>query len=311
MTAQRGNALVEHSPTKVLKLKNLNCAYCGALFSDDLPKSLEHVVGRRFVPTGTMENVPNLHVFACEKCNGEKSQLEDDISVITMHPDIDGRLPVEDPRVRAEVARKAKTKNRRTGKPVAVGEDPFVVKGNLYGAGITFTFVAPPQVDEMRLYTLARFQIRAFLYMLTFRDQTGMGHIVDTDFFGVVAVRNADWGNPQLKWFEEETKDWLPRFHMVTADGFYKVWIKRKSDTEPVWAWALEWNKNFRLAGFAGQGAAIEPHSDKVPGLDLVQYHQEGGNWLRGRTEVQLAEENDTLFHFPERDPPTPDEQPA
>jgi hypothetical protein len=253
-------------------------------------------VGRRFVPKGTMVNVPNLHVQACKLCNGDKSDLEDDISVITMHPDSDGRLPIEDPRVRAEVARKSKTKNRRTGRPVAHPEDPLVMKGNLYGASIAFSFVAPPQVDENRLYTLARYHVRAFLYLLSYREETRIGRALDTEFYGVAAVRRADWGNPQVAWFERETKDWPLRFHMVTADGFYRVWIKRKSETSNVWAWAVEWNKNFRLVGFAGEKADAEPHFEAVPPLEMTVYHQEDKRWIRGRTEVPLTEEDDTLF---------------
>lgn len=296
--------LIEHPPTKVWKLNNRTCPYCATEFSKILEPTLEHVIGRRFVPKGTLLNSPNLHLNACRPCNGDKSQLEDDISVISMHPDVTGRYPVDDPRLVAEVARKRKAKNRRTGRPVSEKEKPLIIKGNLHGAAITFSFESPPQVDEVRVYTLARYQIRAFLYRLTYRDEDQRGALLDQEFYGVAIARRADWGNPQFAWFQNKTKDWLTRLHIVTADGFFRVWIKRKSLTSNVWAWALEWNQNFRVVGFAGHPKDATPHFEAVPQLELDLYQQQGANWLRGRTEVSLAPENDKLFTFEE--PTTP-----
>src|SRR4051794_22769158 len=75
------------SCSRTKPLRNVRCVYCGKEFSD-AGKQKEHVVGRDFVPRGTLENAANVICFACEQCNGFKSDFEDDIAVITMLPDI-------------------------------------------------------------------------------------------------------------------------------------------------------------------------------------------------------------------------------
>ena len=42
------------------------------------------MIGRRFVPKGKLNNQWNLIVRVCIKCNNKKSDLEDDISAISM-----------------------------------------------------------------------------------------------------------------------------------------------------------------------------------------------------------------------------------
>ena len=94
------------------------------------------------------------------------------------------------------------------------------------------------------------------------------------------------------------------------ADGFYRVWIKRKSVTSHVWAWAVEWNKNVRLVGFAWNESKIDPHFEAVPQLETTIHHQEGSRVTRGRTEVALKEEDDTLFNVFENAEPVESMQP-
>jgi hypothetical protein len=45
----------------------------------------------KFVPKGTLENQWNLILNACRNCNGRKADLENDISAITMQPDVLGK----------------------------------------------------------------------------------------------------------------------------------------------------------------------------------------------------------------------------
>jgi hypothetical protein len=56
----------------------------------------EHVIGRRFVPKNTMFGQWNVILRACRECNTAKSELENDISAITMQPDASGQFAVDD-----------------------------------------------------------------------------------------------------------------------------------------------------------------------------------------------------------------------
>jgi hypothetical protein len=65
---------------------NQHCLYCGshvgknsAIASDE-----EHLVGRNFVPKGTMENAFNFSFRACRPCNARKAELERHVSSITL-----------------------------------------------------------------------------------------------------------------------------------------------------------------------------------------------------------------------------------
>jgi len=87
-------------------LTNKTCPYCGTILSPE-NQTKEHVIGRRFVPRGSLNKHWNLIVRACTICNGIKSDLEDDLSAVTLHPDAFGRSPSPDPRVVDDAQRKA------------------------------------------------------------------------------------------------------------------------------------------------------------------------------------------------------------
>jgi hypothetical protein len=65
------------------------CPYCGVALSKE-NSTKEHVLARKFVPKGTLNNQWNLILNACRCCNNSKSDLEDDISAITMQPNMRG-----------------------------------------------------------------------------------------------------------------------------------------------------------------------------------------------------------------------------
>jgi 5-methylcytosine-specific restriction endonuclease McrA len=94
---------------RVTRHHNGVCPYCGCQL--ELKKSTkEHVVGRRFVPRGKLDAHWNLLVNACEPCNNRKSDLEDDISAITLHPDLSGVNPDYDAAAIDEAQRKPQTR---------------------------------------------------------------------------------------------------------------------------------------------------------------------------------------------------------
>src|ERR1700724_1650675 len=117
-----------------VRLNNRSCPYCGQELSAEISTD-DHVIGRRFVPKGSLNNSWNLILKACAECNNLKSDLEDDISAITMQPDCFGRSP--DTSVQQEALRKGKSRSRRTGRPVSASEERINIRSNFGPAAMT------------------------------------------------------------------------------------------------------------------------------------------------------------------------------
>src|SRR3954452_9491309 len=92
-------------PNDGKKLHNITCPYCGTT-GDLIPFQNEHVVGGKLVPRGSLQKGWYRQLRACETCNSEKSSSEDDISAITMLPDL--IRSNDDPEITQEALRKAK-----------------------------------------------------------------------------------------------------------------------------------------------------------------------------------------------------------
>ncbi len=291
--------LVYYSPKHRVVKRNVLCAYCGISLEPFKGGEEEHVIGRRFVPKGTLAGQWNLIVRSCPACNDVKADLEDDLSAITMQPDGLGRFAADDDRLRAEAVRKARTRNRRTQQRVSEPTPPLIVKGNFGPANITFSYTAPAQADDRRMFELARLQLVGFFSMLTYDEAAKRGYFWTGQYAPVVVARQEDWGNPRLLWIDAVSRDWEYRLHAIAADGFYKVWIRRRLGEPAVWAWAIEWNRNFRLAGFFGDPEAIAALLGDLPKLDIHTLHEGPDRWLRMRTEQPLADDDDVLFDAP------------
>lgn len=118
-----------HSPSnkKVITVGSRQCAYCGVLFRVEIASTSDHVVGRKFVPKGQLACHWNLLLNACRQCNGDKADLEDDISVISMMSGMNLGIPT-DPLIIAEIKRKSgRAVSRRTGKVVAKSREILVI----------------------------------------------------------------------------------------------------------------------------------------------------------------------------------------
>ena len=293
------SALVEFSPVHRIVKRNVVCPYCGRPFSAELRSEQEHVVGRRFVPKGTLARSWNLILQSCGGCNDEKAELENDISAITMQPDAAGRYASNDPRLAAEAGRKARTTSRRTGRFVSEREQPLEFKVPFGDAMFSFSFEAPAQADEKRLFRLAQMQLAAFFLMLTYKEDEQRGYWWLGEFAPVVAVRKADWGNERLRWIEEISAGWEYRLHAITADTFYKIWIRRRPGDPAVWAWAMEWNHTFRIAGFVGEPPGLTALLTDLPKLKVEEIAHSRDDYIRWREEIPLADDADRLFDRP------------
>ncbi|MBY0566541.1 MAG: hypothetical protein K2P70_04485 [Hyphomonadaceae bacterium] len=203
--------------------------------------------------------------------------------------------------MRAEVERKAaRAISRRTGKPVAHGEEPLEIKGQWGPASIGFKFDMPPQAAEERIFELARMQVAAFFYWITFDTPSSKGGFMPGDFAPLNETRKPDWGNPQSLWFMQTTASWDWRIHAIGADGFFKLAMKKKSETEHIWSWALEWNHNLRVCGFFGDPTLIDALAQGIPTLEMTAAQRSPKRVLRYRKEVSLEASDDTMFTLPQ-----------
>ena len=266
--------------TKPIRLENLNCIYCGNPFDDDseLRKiSTEHVIGRRFVPKGSLDNQWNLIANACKGCNRSKADLEDDISAITLFRSLDD--PAADPGIRAEAARKLKpggAVSRFTGKLVAQS----AVK-----------LVGPPHVEPDREDQLAFFHVQAFFFLCTYDDNTQVGSLTPGCFQPLDGAPKSDWGNPIQLEFQRQVAGWPARVIATCADGYFQIMLRQR-EPDALWAWAVEWNKQFRLCGFFGDLAAVKAVVEDMPVLPMRHIGPDD----RYRMYVALADNDDHLF---------------
>jgi predicted Rdx family selenoprotein len=280
-----------------LMLDNETCPYCGRMLADET-SSKEHVVGRNFVPKGTLNACWNVILRACHTCNNMKSELENDLSAITMQPDANGTFAREHDVLIAEARRKAQRGiSRRTRKPVEQSSETIELSGR-FGSAATFSFtlVAPPQPDEKRVFTLAHFQLAAFFYTLSYESITPRrGGYWPGGFFPLLMSLRTDWGNAVHRHFMERVASWNPRMIGFTADKFFRIAVRRHP-TQELWSWALEWNANLRIVGFFGDVRAAEEEISRIPKLILDVFAENERGYFKGRAEVPLPEGEDKMF---------------
>ena len=276
---------------RAIRLNNVSCAYCGIELTNDT-KNREHVIGGRFVPQGKLVACWNLIINVCRTCNEIKADLEDDISAITMQPDSFGIFGHDDVLATLDAARKSKNSySRRTRKPVMCSQEQMKVNMPFgQGASISFQFQCPPQIDRPRLFLLARMQLMGFFYWITFQENTMQGHYWPGGFYPLIYANRSDWGNSALTTFADAVADWAPRVVAATADGFYKIIIKRHPQAA-CWSWAIEWNHAVRVIGFFGDD---ETHQILVAGLpkpEMKLISSTPDSTLRYRRETPLADD--------------------
>lgn len=291
---------IQPNPTRPTQLRNATCVYCGTLLKPEgsVPATREHVIGRRFVPKGSLDRDWNLIAAACTSCNNVKSDLEDDISAISMLPAMGHFWPNDDPNFIAEAQRKARSAHsRRSRKAVKDSVETFTIDAPLGIAQFTFTVSSPPQIDVERLMELAKYHISAFFYLTTYEEATTRGKRLPGVFALVSYALRTDWGNRRLQAFTQTTRSWRHRVCANAAKGYFRASIRRKDEECGLWAWALEWNMNLRLAGFFGEESLVESACDTLP-FDQTNWIPQGPDKsFAFRTDIPLAENDpDTLF---------------
>jgi hypothetical protein len=298
-----GAELTELPGNEPVILHNETCVYCG-LQMDKRSRTKDHVIGRRFVPRGKLDQSWNLIVEACRKCNNRKSALENDLSAISMYPDAWGIHAHNDKSLAAESQRKARNSlSVRTSKRVMDSAEQLTIKGSVGSAlNVTFNLTAPPQADpHQRVAALARLHVMACFYWLTYNKTTRRGGYWPGEFFALTEAKRADWGNVVHVAFMQKVVGWEPRLlFSAGADGFFKIAIRRNAEAI-CWSWALEWNHNYRTIGFFGDADKIRKITDTIPPLEITPIFQNGNERLAYRIEVPLDSKQDLMFQWCDR----------
>ena len=286
--------LQELPRSRPIVLPNVTCAYCGCALTEK-SASKEHVIGRRFVPVGTLYQEWNLILRVCRPCNVKKSDLEDDISVITMHHDAFGNAPSTE--AAAEVQRKKnKSQSRKTGKSVGDSIENVMMQASIgTAATMTFSFTGPPQIESQRAFELARLQMVGFFYFLTYSQDKKCGHFWQGGFFPIMEAVKADWGNNIHRSFMGTVLDWEPKLLFSTAKDHFSATI-RKHPSFDLWSWAVEWNKSYRIVGFFGQEIPAKEALAALPSLEITSIAESETRWVRYRVDTPLKAEEDMLF---------------
>jgi hypothetical protein len=283
--------------TKPLRLHNVICPYCG-LSLTKANSTKEHVVGRRFVPKGTLDNEWNLILNACRSCNNRKADLENDISAITMQPNVLGEHFGDHPQLASEAARKTqRSHSRYTGKPVEDSWPTIEIKGELMpGVTVTFNMVGQQQIDNSRAYELALRHFQAFFFYITYNHQEERGWWWKGSYAPIQAVSKNDWGNDVALAFMEKTRSWATRILLTgVAAGHFMLAI-RKHPEQDIWSLAVEWNENYRVIAACGEEEPVKLFLKSLPEAMWVIVSQSPNSIVRKRTEQGLKTEDDTLF---------------
>jgi hypothetical protein len=283
---------------RVIRLGNVRCPYCGVVLNS-ANRNRDHAIGRAFVPKGMLENRWNLLLWSCVDCNTWKSDLEDDISAITMQPRPHGPSLDQREHLRADAARKgAGSISRLTGKPVDSSQEQLVVESRPQpGVRFTFKLTAPPQIDPERIAQLAAAHVAAFFFFVTYDQLARAGVAPFGEFKPLAYAFRSDWGNPVQRGFIEAVLSWPPYFLGGTAEGLFKI-VLRKAPDGRCWSWAVEWNENLRVIGFFGDADRISEIVDALPQPSESMIEQPDGSTVGARVEQALAPDEDRMFYW-------------
>jgi hypothetical protein len=93
-----------------------------------------------------------------------------------MQPDVFGRNASDECADEAERKRFG-SRSRRTGRVVGDSAEKWMISAP-FGTGgkMTFDMTGPPQIESARAFELARLQITAFFYFLTYDKAVARGH---------------------------------------------------------------------------------------------------------------------------------------
>lgn len=270
---------------------NQHCLYCGVLvgLGATVASDREHLIGRNFVPTGTIGgNEFNFLFRSCINCNRQKSDAERHISSVTL---INSPARSSDDRVDTMAKRKAVADFHpdKKGIPVGNATEHMTLKYNHGLGSLKFELVSGPQVNGDLVKLLAYKQVQALFSLVTTENyaiSTNLRLLPLRHFRYFGSFTFEDWGNCHLHEITQRVRNWPCPANIVAAHGYFKAILK--SCREMGWFWALEWNKYLRVVGAIGRDEIFQ----KLPGLNWKPLQDGSGRYRR---ESPLTRE-DTLF---------------
>ena len=275
---------------------NRYCLYCGEdLSAESVRSTKEHLIGREFVPTGTLEGTAFNFLFrSCEGCNSRKGHLERHVSTVTLYvsPARAGSARID------QLARRKALKDFHHKKRVQVSDagERHTILANLGGVAGTFGLIAPPQLDPRMSAELACRQIQGFFSLLTSTNPTTLEEtrlLPPERVFCDGAHHSRDWGSPRLLEVVRRVQSWRRLGVVTTAQGFFRAEFRRDEERTGQWFWALEWNKSTRILGVIASPGEPRSLFEDLPSVGWMPL----GTGARIRVEVPLRDESaDLLF---------------
>jgi hypothetical protein len=275
---------------------NQHCLYCGVLVGEGATvlSDKEHLIARKFVPTGSLGNDSFNFIFrACCECNGKKADFERHVSSVTL---VNSPARATDVRADESARRKAIKDFHPDKKGVPVGQaiDNHSIEFNHRGLSMKFDLQSPPKVNPYYVEQLASYHIQALFSLVTTEDYLvpeKMQLLPTSQFRYFSHFTCHDWGNPHLLEIAKRVDDWPCFVNVATAGGYFKVVLKIH---EGVAFWALEWNHHLRVVGAIARESESLELFEGLPGLGWELLPD--GSGRRRRQTPLLAETEDRLF---------------
>lgn len=274
------------------KYSNRVCLYCGIEVGGvgDEPSNKEHLIGRNFVPTGTIGAEAFNFIFrACVACNSRKAIAERHVSSVTL---ISGPGRLEDSRAATAAERKAVKDFHpdKPGIPMGQAHEQMAIGFERHGMSGSVGFSGPPNANADAVMELALSHVQGLFPLVTtsdFRDVTAIRLLPGRQVTLLGSFGRSDWGNPHLVEVARRAAEWPCHVSVISADGYFKA-IMRRHESQG-WFWALEWNKYLRIAG----GISIS-EMGLFQELPDAKWFQLPGSFDRAREEVPLTERGQT-----------------
>lgn len=286
---------------KSLPISNQICLYCGVPVGAGsiVESNEEHMVGRNFVPKGTMENAFNFSFRACKECNHDKSRLEDHVSGFTLL-----NTPSVETNEKARKAAERKALNSiHPQKRIRMGDahERQEIEFSFGSATFKFGLIGQSRPAEDYIPQLAYYHIQALFSLVTTVENpaTAAIRILPPDQFRFFDYYlHSDWGNPQLNEFARRAAEVPCLATISTGADHFRACLRRCADKG--WLWALEWNKSIRIIGAICQPDEPCHWFEDMPALDW-KILPDGSRIRRENTEPDLGS-----ILFPEELEPHP-----
>jgi len=285
---------------KSLKGSNQYCLYCGRYIGEGsgIESNKEHLIAREFVPKGTYsEHDFNFTFRACTEHNNEKSKYERHVSSITM---LDSIGPETEEEIRNMAIHKANNDYHpsKKGIKIADSQEKLDIKWGGENFSISFSFIAPPQLDEVYVKYLAFMQMQGFFALISSPQPYNGAKLMllSGQYFQFLgAWRRSDWGNVILGHLARLVADWKCYANIDSGRSYYRAIIKI-DPLSKIWFWAFEWNKSYRVAGFVGDIETTQEFVKNIPVEEWAILEQENGRIIRTKNELTLSSKDDGLF---------------